>query len=80
MGNPMSRPGAAPLWEQLAIGILGPPIMAVLFRFMARGWAMSVQGGSVSKETEKRQRIEFWGMLVAMYLSVFGEFIYAWLT
>ena len=74
------RPGAAPLWEQLLIGILGPPIMAILFRFRARGWAMMVQGGTVSNTTEKRQRIEFWGILVAMYLLMFGIFIYAWLT
>jgi hypothetical protein len=76
----MSRPGAAPLWEQLAIGIFGPPIMAILFRFMARGWAMTVQGGTVSQKTDKRQRIEFWGMLALLYLIVWGEFIYAWLT
>ena len=76
----MSRPGAAPLWEQLAIGFVGPPIMAIIFRFMAREWAMTVQGGTVSQKTEKRQRIEFWGMLIAMYLLVWGMFIYAWLT
>jgi hypothetical protein len=75
----MSRPGAASLWEQLAFGLLGPPIMAILFRFMARGWAMTVQGGTVSNKTVKRQRIEFWGMLIAMYVLVLGEFIYAWL-
>jgi len=41
---------------------------------------MTVQGGTVSKKTEKRQQFEFCGMLIAMYLLVFGEFIYAWLT
>lgn len=54
--------------------------MAILFRFMARGWAMTVQGGTVSEKTQKRQRIEFWGMLISMYLLVWGMFIYAWLT
>jgi hypothetical protein len=54
--------------------------MAILFRFMARGWALTVQGGTVSQKTQKRQRIEFWGMLILLYLIVWGEFIYAWLT
>jgi hypothetical protein len=76
----MSRPGASPLWEQLVIGILGPPIMAILFRFRARGWAMMVQGGTVSEKTKDRQRIEFWVVLILCYVIVFGEFIYAWLT
>lgn len=76
----MSRPGAAPLWEQVAIGILGPPIMAILFRYMARGWAMTVQRGSVSQKTQERQKFEFWAMLIIMYLVVWGTFIYAWLT
>jgi hypothetical protein len=76
----MSRPGAAPLWEQLAIGVFGPPIMAFILRFMMRGWAMTVQGGTVSERTERRQRIEFWVVLVLMYAIVWGEFIYAWLT
>jgi hypothetical protein len=76
----MSRPGASPLWEQLVFGLFGPPIMAVIFRFMARGWAMTLQGGTVSERTKKRQQIEFWGMLIAMYLLVWGMFIYAWLA
>ena len=75
-----NRPGAAPLWEQLTIGIFMPPVMALLFKFMARGWAMTVQGGTVSQKTKRRQRIEFWGMLVAMYLLMWGMFIYAWRT
>jgi hypothetical protein len=76
----MSRPGAAPIWEQLAFGVLGPPIMALLFRFMVRVFALTAQGGTVSAKTQKRQRIEFWGMLSIMYLLVIAEFIYAWLT
>jgi hypothetical protein len=47
---------------------------------MARGWAMTVQGETISQKTQKRQRIEFWGMLIMMYLLVFGEVIYARLT
>ncbi len=51
--------------------------MAGLFRLMARGWARTVQGGKISPKTVRRQRIEFWGMLILMYFIVLGEFIYA---
>lgn len=74
------RPSAAPLGEQLAILILGPPIMAGLMWLMSRGWASSIQGGTVSNRTRRRQKIEFWAVLIAMYLIGFGMALYAWLT
>lgn len=74
----MMRPGAAPLSEQLAILILGPPIMATLVWFMSRGWATTVQGNAVSETTKHRQKIEFWVLLVAMYVLGLGMAIYAW--
>jgi len=54
--------------------------MAIIFKFMARGWALTVQDGNVSRKTVQRQRTEFCAMLLAMYLVVWGFFIYAWLT
>jgi hypothetical protein len=74
------RPGAAPVPEQLAILILVPPIMAALVWIMSRGWAATVQGGVVSERTKRRQKIEFWALLIAMYLIGFGMFVYASLT
>lgn len=74
------RPGAAPLGEQIAILILGPPIMAGIIWLMSRGWAMGVQGGSASERTKVRQKIEFWMVLVTMYVIGFGMALYAWLT
>ena len=59
---------------------LGPPIMAVVLKVLMRGWAMTVQGGSVSARTEKRQKIEFWAVLVFMYAMVISMAVYAWLT
>ena len=76
----MARPGAAPLPEQLAILFLGPPIMALVLKVMMRGWARTVQGATVSARTERRQKLEFWVVLVVMYVMVFGMAIYAWLT
>ncbi len=76
----MMRPGAAPLGEQLAILLLGPPIMAALICFMSRGWALSVQGGVASDRTKRRQKVEFWMVLVAMYAIGAGMALYARLT
>ena len=47
---------------------------------MARGWAEIVQGGNVSEATQKRQKWEFWLVLIAAYLLMFGITIYGWLT
>ena len=74
------RPGAAPLGEQLAILIAGPPVMACLIWVMSRGWAKTVQGGTASERTKSRQKIEFWMVLVVMYVLGFGMALYAWLT
>ncbi len=76
----MNRRGAAPLWEQIARCVAGPPIMAFLIRLMSRGWARTVQGGTISEPTEKRQRIEFWAVPIFMYPLVLVEIIYAHLT
>jgi len=70
-------PGAAPVWEQVAIGTIGPPAIAILFLFRARGWAWTVQGGSVSERTRRRQKIEFWILLAALYVMAIGVFGYA---
>ncbi len=74
------RPGAAPIGEQLAILIAGPPLMASLIWLMSRGWATSVQGGTVSEKTKRRQRLEFWIVLIAMYVIGFCMALYAWFT
>lgn len=74
------RPGAAPLGEQLAILLVGPPIVAGVIWLMSRGWAIEVQGGSASERTRVRQKIEFWMVLVVMYVIGFGMALYAWLT
>jgi hypothetical protein len=76
----MTRSGAAPLGEQLAIVLLGPPIMAALVWFMSRGWALSVQAGVASDRTKRRQRVEFWMVLALMYSITIGMAVYTWLT
>jgi len=70
-------PGAAPLWEQVLIAVFGPPVMSILWRWRARGWALTVQGGSVSDRTKQRQKKEFWILMFALYALVIGAFVYA---
>jgi hypothetical protein len=48
--------------------LFAPPCIACVWWLLSRGWATIVQGGSVSERTVKRQRIEFWIMLVAAYV------------
>ena len=76
----MLRPGAAPIGEQFMIFTFGPPIMAGLIWAMSRGWAHTVQGAVVSDTTKKRQKIEFWVLLVVMYLFSIAVVLYEWLT
>jgi hypothetical protein len=74
------RSGAAPIGEQLAVLIVGPPLMASLIWLMSRGWAASVQGGGPSEETKRRQKLEFWIVLITMYIIGLSMALYAWLT
>lgn len=70
---------STPLWEQVVIVFLGPPIMAMIWRVASRGWATVVQGGTTSEKTKRRQKWEFWVLLAAMYLVTLSMAAYAWL-
>jgi hypothetical protein len=70
---------ATPLWEQIAIVLIGPPVMACAWWVLSRGWAKTVQGGMASERTKRRQKVEFWGLLIAMYAVTLGMTLYAWL-
>jgi bacteriorhodopsin len=67
---------ALPLTEQVLLDVVAPPVATCLWWLMARGWAASVQGGEVSSTTKKRQKWEFFAILIAGYLLVFGITIY----
>jgi hypothetical protein len=53
---------------------------ALVWWFMARGWAATVQGQEIAERTKQRQKKEFWVLLNAAYLIMFGITIYAALT
>ena len=73
------RHQAAPLWQLILSLIVGPPIMAFLWRLMSGGFAAAVQGGIRSEKTVKRQRVEFWIVLVVLYVTGIAVAAYAWL-
>jgi hypothetical protein len=74
------RPGSLPIGQMIALDIVGPPIGTCIWWLIARGWAGAVQGQSVSRTTRKRQKWEFWVILVVAYLLMFGITLYGYLT
>ena len=69
-----------PLIQQILLDVVVPPIGATFVWLRARGWATTVQGGSVSEKTKRRQKIEFWLLLFAAYVLMFGITLYGLLT
>jgi len=62
------------------LDLIAPAVIATVWRFKAGGWARPSSGGKVSEETRARQRMEFWAVLILLYLMAFGVTVYAWLT
>lgn len=74
------RPGALPLYEQILFDVLVPPIGTTIWWLMSRGWVSTVQRGEVSETTKKRQKAEFWIILIVVYILMFGITIYGQFT
>ena len=76
--NSMKSRGVSfvPLAQQYLLDCVAPPAIAVMWWFMSRGWAMTVQGEGVSDRTKRRQRIEFLVLLVGLYSLMFGATTY----
>lgn len=74
------RSGALPVYQQILLDVLFPPVGAYLWSVMARGWAGLIRKGTITVKTSLRQKREFWIILVAGYLIMFGITIYALVT
>jgi len=72
------RPGALPISKQILLDLFLPPVGTMVWWFMARGWAGVVQGGKTTETTKQRQKYEFWIILSAAYLLMFGITAYAY--
>lgn len=51
--------------------------MAFAWWLLSRGWGKAVQGGTVSEKTRHRQKLEFWFLLIVMYVMSLGMVFYA---
>jgi hypothetical protein len=63
-------------WEQLLFVLVLSPILSLLCRLLARGWATAVQEGKASEKTIARQRTEFLAMLISIWAVGFGVIIF----
>ncbi len=59
--------------QSIAVAIFFPPCGAFAWWLLSRGWAKIVQGGDVSERTKKRQRYEFWILMIAAYALLIIE-------
>ena len=74
------RPGAAPLYKQITMDVLAPPILAALTWLFSRGWAGSIQGGAVTDETRDRQAHTFWIVLAVLYVVMISITAYGYFS
>jgi hypothetical protein len=74
------RSGSLPLFEQVLLDVVGPPIGAGLFWLFSRGRAVTVQGGSVSDRTRARQIRGFWLVMGVSYLFMIAITVYGYLS
>ena len=72
------KPVAAPLLIQIAVLILGPPLLAALIWLVCRVIVL-IMHGSAPEDTQKRQKDIFWASLKGLYIVGCLLAIGAWL-
>jgi hypothetical protein len=72
----MSKELALPISQIILLDILIPPVGTCLWWLMARGWAGLVQLRNPSETTKKRQRVEFFAILMSAYVLMFAITVY----
>ena len=72
------KPAAAPLPVQIAVLILGPPLLAALIWLVCRLFVL-IMHGSAPEDTQKRQKDIFWASLIGFYIVGGLLAIGAWL-
>lgn len=72
----MSQGVALPLWQIVCLDVFAPPIGTALWWLMSRGFASAVQGGQVKDNVKRRQRVEFFVLLIAAYVVAIGMTIW----
>lgn len=72
----VSPRGALPMWKQLVLDIIMPPVGTGIWVLASRSWAKAVQGGAVSQQTHRRQKRLAVILLMFSYVLMFGVTIY----
>jgi len=65
-----------PFKDQLLVDAIAPPILAILWLVLSRGWAHGVQGAELTERTKKRQTLEFFVVLALLYILMFTATLY----
>ena len=68
----MAHSQALPLWQIICLDLVVPPVGTALWWLMSRGFASAVQGGAATSSTKRRQRMEFWILLISTYAVAFA--------
>lgn len=66
--------------KQILVDLSAPPVISGIFWLLARGWVASIGSGEMTILTKQKLKIEFRIVLMLLYLAVFGETVYSFLT
>jgi len=58
--------------ETIVLLIIFPWVGTLIWLLLSQGWARTVQGGEISRQTRKRQRIGFWVVVTMAYFAMFA--------
>lgn len=67
----MIHEGALPLGQQIALDLIGPPVITGIWWILARGWA-GLMGTTNSDVVRGWQKPALWIVLIGCYFIMFG--------
>ena len=71
------RPGTGPLWQQILLDLLAPPMLTALWWLMSKALAASL-GTSESTTVQGWLSSGIWILLIGLYVTVILVSVYAW--
>jgi ABC-type molybdate transport system permease subunit len=74
----MMHEGALPLWQQIILDLIAPPVITGLWLLLSRGWS-GVLGTTDNKVVRSWRKPAALAILVACYLVMFGITLIAYL-
>jgi hypothetical protein len=76
----MTGHGTARLSVEVALLVMGPPVMAIIFGIMSRGWILPVLANTTTERTKAHRKNEFWVAVIVLYVATIGMVLYGWLA